>query len=234
MPSPFDVETLGNGASLATVDGRGNLTIAGSANIGKAIALAKQAAAPVQVPGQVQLYSPDGLGVSMIGQDGTAGRAILPAWSNPVVAAGPVTVTGTTAKTILSNGIAVPAAGLAASQAYHLRAWGSVTTTASTQTIQLELDLGSTQVFTWGAQQPNSGATVTGAAWMAEISVDVLSPGAVTAAGWDGLDFFFSSLNQSGPTVITGTAARTFGFYVTPSDNAVSVTMNGFLFRRTA
>ncbi len=31
MPSPFDVETNGNGASLATVDAQGNLTLGGSA-----------------------------------------------------------------------------------------------------------------------------------------------------------------------------------------------------------
>lgn len=234
MPAPFDVETLGNGASLAAVDPAGNLTVAGSATIGTALRLAKQTRAPVQVPGLLQLYTLDGLSVSMIGGDGTAGGAILPAWSNPVVGAGPVTVTGVTAKTPLGTGITVPAGSLAASQAYHLRAWGTVTTTVDTQTVTFELDYGSTQLLSFGAQTPNSGAPVTGAAWMLEISVDALSATAVTAGGWDGLNFFFSAVNQAASVAVTSSTAKAFSLQVTPSDIAVSVTMNGFLFRRTA
>jgi hypothetical protein len=233
MPSPLSVQTLGNGANLASIDGFGNLVLAGSASVGKALSLAKQATPPVQVPGQLQLYSPDGLSLSMIGQDGTAGRALLPAWANPVVSAGPVTVTGVTAKTLLATGITVPAGTLAAGQSYSCRAWGRITTTVDTQTVTLELDLGSTSVMNWGAQEPNSGAVVTGAAWFLEIFVNCTG-GQVNAAGWNGLNYSFSVLNETDPTVISNTPALPFTLNVTPSDVAVSITMNGFVFQRTA
>jgi hypothetical protein len=232
MPAPFDVETLGNGASLATVDAKGNLTIAGSANIGGALALLKQAAAPVQVPGELQLYTLDGQSLSMVAPSG----AITPVSFGPQYAAAtlgaPVTVTGVTAKTQLLAGPTVPAGALTAGQVYRVTAWGALTTTASTQTVQFEVDYGATDVFTWGAQQPNSGGTVTGAAWMLDITLLAQSATSMTGCGLDSLNFFPSSENQQAPAAVSATVANTFSLQLTPSAAAVSVTCNGAVIRR--
>lgn len=232
MPSPFDVETLGNGASLATVDAKGNLTIAGSATVSGALALLKQAAAPVQVPGQLQLYTLDGRSLSMIDPTGAITPVSFGSQFAAATLAAPVTVTGSVAKTALLTGPTVPAGALAGGQVYRVTAWGAVTTTASTQTIQFEVDYGATSVFTWSAQQPNSGGTVTGAAWMLDITLLAQSSTSITAAGLDNLNFFPSSENQQGPTTVSATAANTFSLQLTNSATAVSVTCNGAVIRR--
>lgn len=144
------------------------------------------------------------------------------------------TVTGTTALTALASGITVPANTLAAGQVYRFKAWGTHTTTASTQTVQIGLYWGGiagTSLLNWGLQQPNSSGTTTNGAWMAEWEVVVLSTTSVTTAGWDGLNYFFSSLTE-GNTTITSTANEQFVVGVTPSATAVSITCAGFYCRR--
>jgi hypothetical protein len=235
MPAPFDVETLGNGASLVTIDSHGNLTAAGSVGIGKVLLLAVQSAAPIQIPGELQLYTTDGQTLSMINGQGLASTAAAPAWAAPAVLITPVNVTGTTAKSVLGTGITIPAGALAGGQAYNIRAWGTVTTTADTQTVTLEVDLAGQSVLTWGAQTPNASAPVTGAAWFLEAAIDVLGTSLVSAGGWNGLDFFPSSVNQVAQTILSGgSIARQITLQVTPSDPAVSMTVNGFICTRAA
>lgn len=232
MPAPFDTETLGNGNALFRTDGAGNIFLPGTANIGKAIALSANATPPIQVPGQLTIWTPDGQALSMIAPSG----AVTPLSFGPQFAAttlnAPVTVTGTAAKTNLLSGMTVPAGALAAGQLYRVQAWGSVTTTVNTQTVLFEVDYGATSVFTWGAQQPNSGATVTGAAWMLDVTLLAQSSISMTACGQDGLDFFPSSDNQQAPTAVSATVANTFTLQLTNSAAAVSVTCNGAAIRR--
>ncbi len=73
MPSPFDVETAGNGASLATVDSQGNLALGGSATVAKGILLKAQSPAPVPPPGYLVLYTADGLSLSTVAPGGQSG-----------------------------------------------------------------------------------------------------------------------------------------------------------------
>lgn len=232
MPAPFDVETAGNGAFLASVDKRGNLTLAGSVSVGGVVALLTQSAAPVQVPGQLQLYTTNGQSLSLIAPSG----AVAPVAYGPQFAAAtlaaPVTVTGTTAKTALLSGLTVPAGALTAGQVYRVQAWGSLNTTASAQTVQLEVDYGSTSLMTWSAQQPNSGGTVTNGAWLMDVEILAQSPTSMTAAGTDYLNFSFASQNQQAPTTVSATVANTFSIQLTNSATAVSVTCNGAIIRR--
>lgn len=232
MPSPFDVETLGNGASLASVDGQGNLTIAGSANIGTALRLAQQAAAPIQIPGKLQLYTLDARSLSMIDPTGAVTPVSFGSQYAAATLGAPVTVTAVTAKTQLLAGPTVPAGGLTKGQIYRVTAWGSLTTTASAQTVQFEVDYGATSVFTWGAQQPNSSGTVTGGAWLLDVTLLAQSSTSMTAAGLDSLNFFPSSENQQAPTAVPATSAQTFSLQLTNSATAVSVTCNGAVIRR--
>lgn len=144
------------------------------------------------------------------------------------------TVTGVTALTTLASGITVPANTLAAGQVYRFKAWGGVTTTASAQTVAISLlwgGISGTTLLTWSAQQPNSSGTTTNGAWMAEWEVVVLSSTSVTTSGWDGLNYYFSSLTQT-PTTITSTANEQFVIGVTPSATAVSITCAGFYCKR--
>lgn len=144
------------------------------------------------------------------------------------------TVTGVTALTLLASGITVPANTLAAGQVYRFKAWGGVTTTASTQTVQIGLYWGGiagTSLLNWGLQQPNASGTTSNGAWMAEWEVVVLSTTSVTTGGWDGLNYYFSSLTE-GNTTITSTANEQFVVGVTPSATAVSITCAGFYCRR--
>jgi hypothetical protein len=144
------------------------------------------------------------------------------------------TVTGTTSLTQLAGGITVPANTLAAGQVYRFKAWGGITTTVDTQTVEIGLYWGGvsgTSLLNWGVQNPDSSAVISGAAWMAEWDVLVLSTTSVSTSGWDGLTYYFSSLTE-GTTSITSTAAEQFVVGVTPSATAVSVTCAGFYCKR--
>lgn len=232
MPAPFDTETLGNGNALFRTDGAGNIFLPGTANIGTAIALHANANAPIQAPGQLTLWTPDGNSLSMVSPSG----AVTPVSFGPqfatVTKSAPQTVTGTTAKTALLTAAALPSGTLAAGQVYRVTAWGALTTTASTQTVTFEVDFGSTSVFGWGAQEPNSGGTETGSAWFWDVTLLVQAGPKVTGAGTDSLAFFPYGTNQSTPTTVTNTGTQGFSIQLTNSDVAVSVTCNGAIIRR--
>lgn len=60
-------------AGVAAFDAAGNETLAASLTVGGVVRLAAQAAAPVQVPGQLTLYTLDGSTLSSLGAGGTPG-----------------------------------------------------------------------------------------------------------------------------------------------------------------
>lgn len=95
MPSPFDVETLGNGASLVTADASGNLTVSGAATIGNAILLKAQPTAPVPPPGYLVLYSPDGKSLSTVAPGGQSASQTI---GGNLTVTGTATVTGVLAE----------------------------------------------------------------------------------------------------------------------------------------
>jgi hypothetical protein len=167
--------------------------------------------------------------------------------SGGVTAAGPVsggasvaltadsTVTGTVALSTLLPGYVSPAAALAAGQIFELEAWGVVTTTLAAQTVDLSIwfgGFGGTKLLDMGAQQPNSGAAVTNAAWGIRVKVLALDATHMTSVGWDFYNFFPSGCNQGSPVVVSNAAAAELKLGVTNSSAAVSITAHGGYVRR--
>lgn len=61
------------GAGVAGFDAAGNETLAGSLSVGGVMRLTAQSTAPIQVPGQLTLYTTDGSTLSALGAGGTPG-----------------------------------------------------------------------------------------------------------------------------------------------------------------
>lgn len=144
------------------------------------------------------------------------------------------TVTGVTALTKLADGIVIPAGGLQPGQLYRMVAFGQITTTVDTQTVKIGLYLGGiagTDVLDFGAQEPNSAATVTNASWSVTFEMLALSSTAVACWGWDGLNFSPSTINQAQSVAVTNTAAEELVIGVTPSATAVSITARAYCMR---
>lgn len=209
--------------------GTGNTTQSGSM-LALDLVLPPEASPVPPAPGFLKLYSPDGQSVTLI----TPAGSTAPVSNGPgfaAVSSPGATVTGVTAKTLLATGITVPAGALAAGQAYRITAWGVLSTTVDTQTVTFELDYGATALLNFGAQNPNSSATVTNSPWRVEFEVYVISATSVSVSGWDILNFFFASGNGATVTVASSTA-KAFTLQVTPSATAVSVTCSGFTCER--
>lgn len=146
------------------------------------------------------------------------------------------TITGTTALTALASGLVVPASALAAGQAYTFKAWGALTTTLAAQTFTLALYWGGiagTQLITFGAAQPNSGGTETGASWMVEYEIVANSATSIAVMGIDGLAYFFNSQTNA-TTTVANSSSEQFVIGVTPSASACSITCSGFYCARVA
>lgn len=154
----------------------------------------------------------------------------------PVAGAGG-TVSGTTTLTALATGMTVPANTLTGGQVYRFVAWGRLTTAAAADTFTVGLYWGGvsgTQVLTWGAQQPSGSSAETGAAWVAQFDVVALSATSLTATGWDGLAYYFTSENDDNSVTVSNTSAEQFAVGVTPSASGDSITCNGFYNVRVA
>jgi len=149
---------------------------------------------------------------------------------NSVTSTGSTTVTGVTALTALASGSTISANTLAAGQVYTFKAWGLLSTAATANTVTFGLYWGGisgTQLLSWGAQQPSSSSTVTNGTWTAQFEVVANTATSLSVSGWDGLDFFFTSLTSS-VTTVSNTASQQLVLGVTPSATGVSVTCNGF------
>lgn len=221
MPTPFQVTSTDTELPVWGVDNSGTTTQDGGVLL--------KGATPAAVPnGYVQLYSPDGAGVSLKTANGsTVPVSAGPAYA-PVSGAGP-TVTGTTAKTLLAAGQTVQAGGFAAGQLYKFCAWGTITSTATTDKVTVELFLGGiggTALMQLGAATINSGATVTNAAWVYRAEVLLLTPTGASSSCDLALNFFPTAASQQLAT-ISNASAQAFALAVTPSAVGVSMTTNG-------
>jgi hypothetical protein len=145
----------------------------------------------------------------------------------------PLTITGVTAATLALPGPSiVPTAG----QTYVFAAWGTITTTVDTQTITPLLYLGTTAqvIGSPGALNPSSGAPVIGATIRFTGAVTFLTAAEASTSMQVDLDYFPSTITQGNTTGLPTTAGQLLAFGITPSDNAVSITINGGYWQRVA
>ncbi|HEY1820393.1 MAG TPA: hypothetical protein VGG83_10720 [Trebonia sp.] len=153
----------------------------------------------------------------------------------PVTPTSSTTVTGVTVATLLAAGLTVPASGLAVGQVFRFRAWGVLTTTANTQTVNLGLYWGGvsgTLLVASGAQNPNSSGAVTNQAWWVEAEIMCETSGTVSVMLYDHMSFLSFSLAQAASVSVSSAASEQFVLGATPSANAVSITCNGFVSER--
>lgn len=144
------------------------------------------------------------------------------------------TVTGVSAETLLLSGVTIPAGALKAGQAWRLVAQGTLTTTVDTQTVDFKFRWGGltgTQLMDFGAQNPDSGGTLTGARWRWEADIVATSATELSVSAVDALNFFFSSVSGA-ETAVTNTAAEQFVLTVTPSSTAETVVCTSFHMER--
>lgn len=233
MPAPLDVQYAGSGSDVAAIDSAGNLTVSGWAQVGKYVAL-KAGAAPVQIPGELLLYTPDGSALTAVAPSGAVALVSFGSAYAPVPLA-QNTVTGTVAATLLASGMTVPAGALAVGEIINFRAWGVLSTTVNTQTFTLALDWGGiagTVVVSSGAQNPNNSGAVTNQSWWIEGSIQCTAANTLTAMLYDHMSFLsFSEASASGVAVPTATANQLV-LSVTPSAAAASITVTGGYFQR--
>lgn len=147
--------------------------------------------------------------------------------------AAPVTITGVTAATMALPGpVVTPTAGMC----FEFDLWGQVTTTVDTQTFSPQLMMGGlsgTPISSPGAQNPNSGATVSAVTIRFHGSVQFQSPLLASTVMQIDLNFFTAAIVQSGPTAIPAAAGQ-LAFVITPSATALDIVLNGGYWTRTA
>lgn len=167
---------------------------------------------------------------------GTVAIGGVPVGTGATVAAAGATVTGVTTETVLASGYTVPANSLAAGQAYRFVAWGTLTTTATTQTVDVKLRYGGltgTVLLDFGAQNPSSGSTITGARWRVEVDLIATSATAISASGEEALNFFPTTENGQETSALAATAAQLV-LTATPNATGLSMTCTGFRCGREA
>ena len=145
-----------------------------------------------------------------------------------------VTVTGVTTATSVLAGPVIPAGQIMPGLVYEFAMWGTITTTADTQTFSPALFVGGvagTNVTPSGAINPDSSAAVTAASWRFSGQLTFRSATSASAAWQTDANFFPSVVNQAETTVST-TAAQALTLGITPSATAVSVTVQGGYIRR--
>lgn len=145
----------------------------------------------------------------------------------------PLTITDVTAATLALAGQSItPAAGMA----FRFEMWGTVTTTADTQTLNFGVYLGGiagTAVNTTGVLKPNASATVSAGAIRVTGTITFLSATEATTAMQVDLNYFPVTVSQDTATV-SGGAGQELVLGITPSADAVSVTINGGYWQRIA
>lgn len=143
----------------------------------------------------------------------------------------PLTITGTTSPSAALSG---PQVSPSAGQVFSFDCFGSVTTTADTQTVTAAVyygGLAGTAVLTASDLNPDSSATLTGAAVRFCGSVSFLSATEVAGAFEADLNYYPTSV-QAGTATVSGAGQLVLA--LTPSDAAVSITVDGGWWERSA
>lgn len=238
MSGPFNVKSPVTGLDVYSVDGSGN-SIQDGYTLTKSGLILPASAAPNPALGSVALYSPDGTSVKVVGNDGnpvnltvTGTLAIgLPS----TVTTAPVTVTGTTALTQLADGIVIPAGGNVAGSVFEYEAFGVLTTTVNTQTVNFGVYLGGiggTLLVASGAQNPNSSGAATNQAWWLRAGIVFLTATTVAIYLYDHMSFLSFSEAAASPVTVGNTTSQELVIGVTNSAAAVSVTVYNATCRR--
>lgn len=81
MPAPLSIQPNGGGQNVASIDKTGNEKISGAMEVGGVLWLDKQAAAPTPMPGQLAVYTLDGVNLSMTGAGGQPPGTLVPAFA---------------------------------------------------------------------------------------------------------------------------------------------------------
>jgi hypothetical protein len=217
VPQPFSVQPNGNtqGPGTVTIDASGNMTLDGTLTVlGGNVYLAQGGSAASGAPGLLNLFTGDGVNLQQSGQGGQNGNGFV---------AAPATFTGvTTAETLMS--LPLPAGELAAGQHYVISCSGVMTTTADTQTITLNVNVGATAVLTLSSLNPDSTGDLTNGPWSFDADIWITAGPKGGAAGKFYVNFFLNGANQGSPTAVSA-ASSSIALTVTPSANAVSITI---------
>lgn len=140
----------------------------------------------------------------------------------------PVTVTGTTTETAVQPGPTIAAGGNYAGLWWAFEGAGLVTTTADTQTVTVNIrlgGLGGTLLLSMSIN-PNSSGTTTNAYFGFTGYVIFNSPTQATCKMQVDANYFPNSVN-SNKVAVTNTSAQQLVLSFTPSDPAMSLTING-------
>lgn len=219
-----DTDLYRSAAGVLTTDGAmtvgGTLGVTGASTVAALSATTGSFSSTLGVTGAVTMSSTLAVTGTL-----TDGNAIVPTSTR--------TITGTTSATLALAGPTItPAAGMA----FQAEMWGTVTTTVDTQTAVLGVYLGGvggTLLFSFGNSNPNSSATVTGAAIRMRATLTFLSSTSATVGGQLDLNFFVNTVNQQGPTTVSASSQQLV-LAITPSATAMSWTINGGYWRRIA
>ena len=145
----------------------------------------------------------------------------------------PLTITGTTAATLALGGPSItPAAGMV----FKFEAWGAITTTVDTQTINPILYLGTTAqvIGSPGAVNPDSSAPVTGATIRFTGAVTFLTATEASVSMQVDANYYPSTILQGTASGLSSASGQLLALGIIPSANAVSVTINGGYWQRIA
>lgn len=204
-----------------------------------AIASGDLPVATTAAPGAVQLDGTAGdiqtLGVASAGNSGLAADAKHVHPYSTIIATSSITITGVTAATLASAGFTIPIAGIYAGMAFEVEIWGTVTTTASTQTISTNVYLGGvsgTQLVNNGPTQPNSSGTVTNVPYKYHAVLTFPSTTTATCTAEMYSNFFLNNSAQSSGTAVSVATGKQLVVGITPSATGVSLTIYGSIWRQ--
>ena len=141
----------------------------------------------------------------------------------------PTTITGvSTVQALLAGPTITPVAG----EIWEWDVWGALTTTADTQVVSMAAYFGGTQMLSIGPVNPDSGATITGAAVRFKGTVLFTDATHQTAVGQ--MDLNYVPVNVSEQAAGAVSVPGNLNLNYTPSATGVSLTVVGGYWRRIA
>ena len=141
---------------------------------------------------------------------------------------------GTTIADVLPGPVIGANTITAAGQTWQFQLWGTLTTTADTQTFRVQVLYGGTSgtsLADSSTVNPDSGATITGVPFRLTGMAQFLSATAATASMQVDGNFYILEVAQGAATVDSTTSKQLVIGY-TPSASAVSLTVNGGFWQR--